>query len=251
MILQCPSCNARFLVADALIPPAGRTVRCGACANQWFTQPAPAAPAATSETASESTAPAPAPAAAEPATVDFATLAETAATSPEAAAPKLDEAAARKLPVVPKQRIPRWPFVTAACALAASWAAVAFFTYFPHWQDIPGVGKLYGTVGAVNTDGLAFESVSLERVQNGSRTQFIIAGSVANQSAELRELPKVRVELKDKEGTVVWSRTYPVRHTIKPGEVYPFRIEDVQTSFADKVATVVVDLGHSLELAVR
>ena len=35
MILQCPECQARFLVADHLIPAEGRTVRCGACKHQW------------------------------------------------------------------------------------------------------------------------------------------------------------------------------------------------------------------------
>ncbi|MBX9848332.1 MAG: zinc-ribbon domain-containing protein [Rhodocyclaceae bacterium] len=36
MLLICPSCNARYLVADTVIGPAGRRVRCATCKHVWF-----------------------------------------------------------------------------------------------------------------------------------------------------------------------------------------------------------------------
>lgn len=36
MILTCPSCSMRYLVADSAIPAGGRKVRCASCHHEWF-----------------------------------------------------------------------------------------------------------------------------------------------------------------------------------------------------------------------
>ncbi|MEL6233141.1 MAG: zinc-ribbon domain-containing protein [Pseudomonadota bacterium] len=36
MRLECPTCQARYEVAASAIPPAGRSVQCGACGTTWF-----------------------------------------------------------------------------------------------------------------------------------------------------------------------------------------------------------------------
>lgn len=39
MLLTCPSCKARYLVADTVIGPSGRRVRCASCKEVWQQQP--------------------------------------------------------------------------------------------------------------------------------------------------------------------------------------------------------------------
>lgn len=42
MLLTCPSCSMRYVVADASIGEAGRKVRCASCGHQWFQEGAKA-----------------------------------------------------------------------------------------------------------------------------------------------------------------------------------------------------------------
>lgn len=237
MILQCPSCHARFAVPDALIPADGRTVRCGKCAHQWFTPPAPGA--AAPHIAAEETAPPPAASPVEDAPV--------AAAKPDLALPP----SPAQLPAVKPLRIPLMPFKIAAPLLAAAWMVVAFYAYFPSWQDSAVLGGLYSSLGVTNTHGLVFDEVRMERENMGPKTRFLISGSIANQDAAARRLAAVRVELKDAKNNVVWSRKYPVDQVIAAGQIYPFRIDDVETSFADRASSIVLDLGNNFELVMR
>ena len=39
MIIECPRCASRYEVADGLIGPAGKSVRCAKCSNVWLAKP--------------------------------------------------------------------------------------------------------------------------------------------------------------------------------------------------------------------
>ncbi len=242
MILQCPACQARFLVADAQVPPAGRTVRCGRCAHEWH---------AVHE--------APSTAIAEAVPLADPALDSTSTTTDAAALPPISEPPDSIAPLMPGANLPAIakpprsakPYQLAAAALAVTWAVLALLTYFPRGVELPVISGLYRAIGASPTEGLMFADLSMEKQIDDVKTRYILAGSIRNESAVTREVPTVRVRLEDASGNRLWGREYPVRKTLKPGEVYPFRITNVETSFAGSVRMIVVDMGHPLQLLVR
>ena len=143
------------------------------------------------------------------------------------------------------------PFIIATPVLAALWLVLSFMTYFPSWSNAPGLSSLYNAFGVEPLDGLAFADVNMEREQEGSKTKFILSGSIRNNTSEARAVPTVRVLLKNKEDKILWSREYPVNTELKAGDVYPFRITNVETAFAKSVSSIVVDMGNSLQLMAR
>lgn len=235
MILQCPQCSTRFLVADALIPAAGRTVKCGSCKHDWHVTPADNAPA--------------------DAPVQAASFA--AAVEEEIASSAEDSAATATVPtpnvpaVVASRGIPVRPLQIAAPLIALSWFLVALYGNFYAWQHWPVIGGLYGMLGVVETGGLRFDKVEMEKQKEGQRTRFLLTGAVVNESTEARTIPSVRVRLIGKDGAEVWSREYEVKKTVKAGDEYPFRITNVETSFGHQVAQVVMDVGNPMQLSFR
>ncbi len=151
----------------------------------------------------------------------------------------------------PRRAINPKPFKIAVPILATVWLVAAFITYFPSWSQAPVLSGVYEAFGLKPLDGLAFTDVSMERMQEGSKTKFILTGSISNQASAARAVPTVRVLLKDKNDKTIWGRDYPVNAELKAGDVYPFRITNVETSFAGSVSRIVVDMGHSLQLLVR
>jgi len=212
------------MVPDALIPPEGRTVKCGKCANQWHTEPAPEA--------------------------DFAALTQQA--MDETPEPTMHDIPPARHPVPAVKRAPMsaLPFKIAAPVLGVAWLVLALYAYFPSGQHGPLRG-IYSAFGVTSTKGLVFADVAMERDMSGPRTRFILTGSIANHDAVMRTVPKVRVQLKDKDAKVVWERDYEVNEDVKPGAVYPFKIDDVETAFASSAASIVLDLGNNFELVMR
>ena len=222
MILQCPECTARFAVPDALIPPEGRTVKCGRCAHQWH-------------------APGPEPVEGD---VSFAELANAAQAEAAPLNPSL-------LPVKQPDPIKPKGFIIGTAALAACWMVLAFLAYYPGWMNTPGLRGIYGAMGMTSTEGLVFEDVSMQRNSVGSQTQFLITGSITNHAADSRIVPTVRVQLKNADGDAIWVRKYPVNEPLEAGKPYAFRIDNVETAFAGSVTTIALDLGHPLQLMMR
>ncbi len=143
------------------------------------------------------------------------------------------------------------PFKIAVPVLAGLWLIAAFIAYFPAWSTLPGLSGIYHALGAKPTDGLAFSDVSMAREQEGNKTKFVLSGSIKNNSSADRSVPTVRVLLRDKDNKTLWGREYPVNAELKPGDVYPFRIANIETVFASSVSSIAVDMGNSLQLMVR
>lgn len=228
MILECEKCHARFLVADSMMPPQGRTVRCGACAHQWFA-PGPETPP---------------PSLAEPPPTEPKTTTTVEAEAGTASV-------ASNVPAITKRPFSARPFKIAVPVLALAWLILAFITYFPRGMELPVISSLYSALGILPNDGLVFDNVHMDHEQNEERTRYIISGSIVNHAAEPRMVPTVHVVLKNKDGKALWGREYPVDAMLKAGELYPFRIDNIETSFADQVSSIVVDLGNTLQLHMR
>lgn len=225
MILQCPECQARFAVPDRLIPPEGRTVKCGRCAHQWHADAIEGAQAPS-----------------------FAELAAAAAGEGNDAAPVI----ARQLPVVTREPIGTMPFIAAALAMLILWPALQFTAHYRSWIDAPVARSIYGIFGIHTTEGLAFDSVTMQKGETpNGQTKYLITGSISNHAEVVRLVPTVRVELKNKGGKALWTHEYEVGELLDPGAAYPFRIDNVSTSFADSVTSIVLDLGHGLQLTMR
>ena len=207
-----------------MVPLAGRTVKCGKCANQWFAVPDGAV---------------------TPACTDFAAL--TAQAYAEAAPQAHDP---KQLPALPVHPLKAWPFQTATALFAVAWCIIALYAYFPSWHTSTLSG-LYTSIGVTDTSNLVFADVKMDREELGGRTRFILSGSIENHGPKPRFIPSVRVEVKDSESNVIWSRKYPVDESVEPGGVYPFRIDNVETSFAKRANSIVLDLGNNFELVMR
>ncbi len=229
MILECTKCNARFLVADSMVPVEGRMVRCGKCSHQWFVNNPAGAPATTDDAAAPS----------------FEAALATATGQAELSG---------NVPALSKRRISPRPFKLAVPMLALGWLCLAFVTYFPKWMTVPGLSSLYAAAGITSSEGLVFDNVHMDREEGkegDERTRFIVSGSIVNHAAEPRMVPTVHVALKDETGKAIWGRDYTVNTKLEAGEVYPFRIDNIQTSFAEDVSSIVLDVGNTLQLMVR
>ncbi len=245
MILQCPSCEARFIVNDALIPLEGRDVRCGRCKNTWFVTPNPipmdgvAAEKAAQKPAEEA-----------PVFADFAHALESAS------AEEADEMAASAGSEAQLPAIQPLPFsvkkaLLPTIGLFAVTVLIALAAHYPGWKYAPIASGIYGALGYEDTEGLAFADVTLVREQTSTKTRFLLSGNIMNRKEEEVRLPEVRVKLLDKNGETIWQRSYDVNKTLSANDIYPFRITNAETSFGDKVAQVMVDLGNGYELMVR
>jgi predicted Zn finger-like uncharacterized protein len=282
MILSCPECRTRFLVANHLLPPFGRTVKCGSCKHEWHAipedgEPEDAAPQAVDGANFEAMAETQTTAATveeaatiadnEPDTALSATGSSAASLAAETDSPSehgtiaAERGAERTasaspatepgLPALIRPRIPTVALKATAAALALLWLVVAAHAHFYSWQSMPVLSSIAGVFGASNTDGLRFHNVTLTPKKQGQSTSYILSGNLLNESAKDRTVPLVRVRLRDADGADIWSREYALDKTLTPGETYPFRINNVQTTFGDRVARVHVDLGSSTQLMFR
>jgi predicted Zn finger-like uncharacterized protein len=242
MILQCPSCDSRFLVNDALIPLVGRDVRCGNCKHTWFVSPNPIPmDGVTAEKAATQT---------SPVFADF-DHALANATADEAEDMAMSASADAQLPALQAKAFNMKRAILPTAGLSIAALCMALMAYYPSWKHAPIASGVYGMLGYEDTKGLALSDMNLVRETSDSKTRFLVSGNVMNRNEENTLLPEVRVSLLDSTGEVMWSRSYVVNKTLSANDIYPFRITNAETAFGDKVAQVMVDVGNSYEMMVR
>jgi predicted Zn finger-like uncharacterized protein len=221
MILDCPSCGAKFKVDAALLGETGRSVRCGSCAHSWHQ--APRVPEAVAERP-----PAPEPVQESP---PHGTAAADNGTWPKRidSLDKLDEqrrrgrrGSAASPETKAPSRILGWMVLTLFLLALAGGLVVAREKII---ALAPGTAAYYERLGlqAMIGDGLDLRDVtSVRRTVDGQKT-LIVRGAVVNVSDRVQSVPRLRASLIDAGGTELKNWTFRVDSAeLPPGSTTTF-----------------------------
>lgn len=264
MILQCPNCDARFLVDASVLGAEGREVRCAKCSHQWHAkaheQPQAqdiADNALQEHGADESKAP-------EAQQGDNSLVSfehedgdgHTARDYQPSFDPEMEDIPDFNLNIPDETTNADTAKTSVVPVLAAS--VILFMlmggTALLAFKDVlqPMAPSVYEMIGIPYTQGLKLADVTLRKRETHSNVRYIVEGKIVNESDEVRKIPTLRVAMINKAGTAMQMREYEAEQvSLKPGESYPFSARNLQTTFVDRVSHLVVDLGNGIELGLR
>lgn len=206
MILTCPACATSYFIADDLVGPNGRKVRCKSCGEVWK---------ASNDEPLELTV-APEPRAVEP--------------DPEVS---LAETPAPELPKAFRARAEQQRRLRRAAAQGIAWAGMASVfvgLVASAWlfrvevvEAFPRAAAAYAMVGSpVNPVGLDFEAMSAKEAANHPG-MVLVSGALRNVRDGEIVAPPVRVALLDAHGAEIGHRVVRIDAApVLPGKVQGF-----------------------------
>lgn len=208
MIINCPSCKARYKVEPTQFGPKGRRVRCTACGNLWTEKPPQdfPQPVEPEMTSIEGTS--------EPDSAMLGSSAETAAGLP------VDEAEA---PGTQRGNARGWVALVAVVVAIFVVGALARESIVRAW---PPAQRLYMAIGfpADNSKpSLNIEVVSHDQTIKDGRTILVVKGKVTNTSDEVHDVPKLHAWIRAVDARELANWTFSANQTrLLPGETVQF-----------------------------
>jgi predicted Zn finger-like uncharacterized protein len=122
----------------------------------------------------------------------------------------------------PKSHVPR-PGTVIVLLLAALGALIG-------WRSdvvrvMPGTASLFAAIGLpVNLRGLALTDVTTTKESHDGATILVVQGTITNISRQPRDVPRIRLAMRNDKGAVVYTWTsLPERTTLAPGDSEPFQ----------------------------
>jgi hypothetical protein len=90
---------------------------------------------------------------------------------------------------------------------------------------MPQTASLFAAIGLpVNLRGLALTDVTTTRESHDGATILVVQGVITNISKQPRDVPRIRLAVKNDKGAVVYTWTsLPERTALAPGDSEPFQ----------------------------
>jgi predicted Zn finger-like uncharacterized protein len=195
MILNCPSCSAKFKVDQALLGDTGRSVRCGNCGHSWHQMPC-GPESAPSGQARRTPAVAPSSEGRRARANSLDKLDQQRARSQRKAAVR------SKKP--PASHLVGWALLALFVAALAGGLVVARETIV---ALAPGTADYYGKLGLRSVAGAELELrdvASVRRTVDGAR-RLIVKGVIVNTSQLTVPVPRLQASLIDASGAKLAS----------------------------------------------
>lgn len=218
MIVTCPACSTRYLLDPRALGSAGRVVRCAGCAKTWHQVPPEDLPHS----------------------IELTAAADDGAPQPDGGH--------YPPPALPPRRRP-WPTIALVVLLALllSSAAGAFVLARDEVVQLwPPAARLYSMVGLPALppgSGLEFRKPNSRRDKENGMPVLIIEGEIANTTNLARDVPKLKVVLRDRDGNELQNWIFAASESrVLPGASVPFHTTIPQPS--DAATGVVVTFAE-------